>query len=70
MDRETIIRNLCKERGSCWGDGSPATPAGITDAAKDPAFYGIDVEDLDAVVRGDVAATVRLRLAWGLPPFC
>ena len=63
-----LIRDLCEERG-CWGDGTPATPDNIEDAAQHPGSYDIDIEDLDDACAGDVASLLRLRRAWGLPAF-
>jgi len=65
-NRKNLIRKLCAERG-CWGDGTDATEESITAAANDPWQVGIDEDDLDSAIAGDVAAIANLRQRWGLP---
>jgi len=66
--RRTFIHALCEERGG-WGDGTNVTLENIEDAARNPLDYGIDPEDLDEAIKGDVRAIISLRAVWGLPIF-
>jgi len=68
-DAEELIRELLTEAGG-WGDGTPVQDGDPRAAAERPWEYDIHEADLVGAIAGEVAALIRIREAFGLPPFC
>jgi hypothetical protein len=66
LRRYELIYALSSEHHDSFGDGTLATVVAMYEAARNPASFDIDAEDLDSAIAGDVSALARLRAAWGL----
>ena len=67
------IINCLLETQGYWGDGTWAQDisAAAAVAAENPDEYGIPLECwVAAAWRDEITATLALRQAFGLPPFC